>query len=194
MPAGYSLWGTWWGRVAVAPQTPPPPPTTYTIKGQVKVGTALLSGVTVKLTGTRAATVTTDASGNYSFAGLPTGNYTVTPSKLGYLFTPTKLSFTSLSANQTAANFTAAQRNFTIRGRVTLGTSGLSGVTVKLSGARTLTATTNSLGDYSFANLPAGGNYTATPSKSGFTFTPVRRAFTYLRADQTSSNFTATQN
>jgi hypothetical protein len=42
----------------------------------------------VALSGAATATTTADASGNYSFAGLAAGSYTLTPSKSGYTFTP----------------------------------------------------------------------------------------------------------
>ena len=192
MPAGSSLWGTWWGRVAVATPTPSPTPTaTYTISGRVMVGTSGLDGVTVKLTGSRTLTQTTASGGNYSFAGLPTGNYAVTPVRAGYTFNPAQASFNSLSANQTAANFTATANSYTISGRVLVGTSPLAGVTVKLTGSRTLSATTDSLGNYKFVGLTGGGSYTVTPSKLGYKFTPVSRSFTALSINQTTANFTA---
>jgi hypothetical protein len=65
-----------------------------------------LSHVTMTLSGSRTATASTDANGDYSFADLPAGSYTVTPSKTNYTFNPTNLVFNDLSANQTA-NFAA---------------------------------------------------------------------------------------
>jgi hypothetical protein len=53
------------------------------------------------------ATTTTNSSGNYSFAGLVNGSYTITPSKSGFSFTPTSLAETVSGANITTANFTA---------------------------------------------------------------------------------------
>jgi len=53
-----------------------------------------MAGVTVTLSGDKARTTTTNSQGNYYFGDLsildtiPAGNYTVTPSKLGYSFTP----------------------------------------------------------------------------------------------------------
>lgn len=62
-------------------------PPTYVISGNVFVdtnrngakdsGESNYSGVTVTLSGTASKTTTTDASGNYSFTGLPGGSYTV---------------------------------------------------------------------------------------------------------------------
>src|SRR5438094_6003611 len=45
-------------------------------------------------------------------------------------------------------------------------------------------------GNYSFINLPAGRNYTVTPSKASFGFEPPSRSFTNVLANQTA-NFVA---
>jgi hypothetical protein len=83
------------------------PATTYSISGIVTVSGSGLSGVSMTLTGTSLATVTTDTSGNYTFSGLSNGNYTVTPSKAGYAFAPTSIAVTISGANQEDKNFTA---------------------------------------------------------------------------------------
>jgi N-acetylneuraminic acid mutarotase len=84
-------------------------PVGYSISGRVVDGSNNgISGVTMSLDGTQTTTSTTDASGNYSFTGLPAGgNYTVTPSKAGYSCTPASRPFPSLSSDQ-SANFTAS--------------------------------------------------------------------------------------
>jgi hypothetical protein len=58
------------------------------------------------LSGLSSANTTTGASGNYSFANLAAGSYTVTPSLSGYTFTPGSWSG-SISSN-TTVNFTAS--------------------------------------------------------------------------------------
>src|SRR5208283_1322581 len=60
---------------------------TYSLSGNVSPA-ASGSGTVLYLTGPAKATVTADASGNYSFANLANGVYTVTPSKAGYSFAP----------------------------------------------------------------------------------------------------------
>jgi uncharacterized protein (TIGR03437 family) len=79
----------------------------YSISGQVTSAGNALSGVTINLSGSKTASTTSDSGGNYSFTGLASGNYTVTPSLRGYAFTPATASFSNLSANQ-QANFGAA--------------------------------------------------------------------------------------
>ena len=60
---------------------------------------------TVTLSGSQSAAITTDGSGNYSFAGLlANGSYNISPSRSGYNFAP--LTFNNLTTDQTA-NFTA---------------------------------------------------------------------------------------
>jgi hypothetical protein len=53
-----------------------------------------------------------------------------------------------------------------------------------LSGSQSGTTTTDAQGIYAFTNLPAGGNYTVTPSLSGSVFNPSSRSFNALSGDQ----------
>jgi hypothetical protein len=172
--------------VEVLPTTGPPPPT-YSISGTVSG--AVVNGVTINLTGTSNGTANTDGSGNYNFASLSNGSYTVTPSKAGFTFTPPSQSATVNNANVPLINFTsAAVPTYTISGTV----SGaiVSGVTVTLSGTSTASTATDSTGFYSFAGLSNGG-YTVTPSKSGYTFTPANQSVTINNANPPVVNFTS---
>ena len=81
-----------------------PPAGSYSISGTVSG--AVVSGVTINLTGTSSASTSTDGSGNYTFTGLANGSYTVTPSKSGYTFAPTSTAAVISSANATGINFT----------------------------------------------------------------------------------------
>jgi len=81
---------------------------TYRLAGAVS-GPAP-GGVTVTLAGTSSAATSTDSSGNYSFAGLPAGSYTVTPSLAGYGFTPASSAVTLSGADVTGVNFTEGTR------------------------------------------------------------------------------------
>ncbi|MGB7924920.1 MAG: carboxypeptidase regulatory-like domain-containing protein [Pyrinomonadaceae bacterium] len=169
---------------------------TYTISGRlINVSGAGISGVTVKLSGTRNLTATTNSNGGYTFSNLPAGgNYTVKPTFGGMSFDPLTKSFSNLTANQTTtANFKVVYR---IIGRVMKKgtTAGLQGVTVKLSGSRTMTATTDANGNYKFDNLPAGGNYRVLPVMSGMGFSPGSQSFNALGANRVASTFSATPN
>ncbi|MFV9507721.1 MAG: beta-sandwich domain-containing protein [Oscillochloridaceae bacterium umkhey_bin13] len=81
-----------------------------------------------------------------------------------------------------------AEPVFTVSGRIlnSVGT-GLAGVTVS-DGTRT--ATTNSNGDYTLANVPAG-SYTLTPSLSGYTFSPTSLSVS-VSSNVSGQNFTGT--
>ena len=164
---------------------------TYTISGTITVsGGGALSGATVNLTGDNTATVTTNASGVYTIAGLVNGAYTVTPSNSGYTFSPTSASVTIASGNQTA-NFTATAipTTFSISGTVSGAVT--QGVTINLSGAVIASTTTGTGGTYTFSGL-ANGSYTVTPILTGYTFSPTNRSVTLSGADVTGQNFTAT--
>jgi len=99
---------------------------TWSISGTISPTTGG-SGATVKLSGASAASTTSDANGNYSFAGLSNGSYTVTPSESGYTFTPANQAVTISGANQSGVNFTAqAVTSWSISGTI-VGGAGCSG-------------------------------------------------------------------
>lgn len=104
-----------------------PDTTTYSISGTVTSSGTGLQGVTMTLS--TAATATTDVSGNYLFAGLANGSFTITPSKSGYTFNPSSSTQTVSSANITGINFVAAPINVTgtWSGTLTLNTQSGSG-------------------------------------------------------------------
>lgn len=163
---------------------------TYSISGSIRNAIATpFSGLTVTLSGSQSATTTTDAQGNYSFANLPTGNYTVTPSGANYIFEPGSRTFTNLSANQTA-NFLLSFAQYSISGRI-MGANGqpMQSVGVTLSGSTNASTTTDANGNYLFNNLIAGGNYTLTPAKTNYTFTPQNATISNLSGNQAGVNF-----
>jgi hypothetical protein len=96
----------------------PPTTTTFSVTGQVKdAGNNPLSGVLItfdmNFQGTLSTTTTlTDANGNYSSGDLGCqNNVKVTPSKAGYVFTPSAIAFVTSSGCLTGsqvANFTGA--------------------------------------------------------------------------------------
>jgi inhibitor of cysteine peptidase len=163
----------------------------YRIAGRVTEGASGLAGVTVTLTGSQTATATTDANGAYSFNAQAEGNYTVTPSKAHYTFAPQTQTFNNLSSDKTA-DFAATLMRHAISGRVTKsdGTA-FAGVAVALTGTQTSTATTDANGNYTFANLVGGGDYTLTPTLRHYTFAPASKEFRDLGADG-SAAFVAT--
>lgn len=137
-------------------------------------------------------TATANASGNYSFTGLQTGSYTVTPDKAGYTFTPTSQGV-SITSGSGTANFTATPiQTYTISGTVSPAAAG-SGTLLTLSGSPSSTTTADSSGNYSFTGL-GNGTYTVTPSKTGYTFSPTSQTVPINSGDATGVNFTASAN
>jgi Calx-beta domain/Carboxypeptidase regulatory-like domain/Pectate lyase superfamily protein/Domain of unknown function (DUF4214) len=166
----------------------------HSISGRV-VGAAgsAVPGVAVALSGAHPSTATTDSNGNFSFADLPRGaTYTITPSLRYYTSAPASQTFDNLSADASVV-FTMSPATHTIGGRVTENGSGLSGVTLTLSGAKSATTTTDSDGNYSFPNLTASGSYTVAASKTHYTFASSSQTSNGLDADA-RADFAATLN
>lgn len=162
-----------------------------TISGQVTRGGNGFSGVTMTLSGGQSGLTVTDGNGNYSFGNIAgNANYTVTPSRTNYTFAPANATFSSIQGNGTA-DFAGTLLTYSISGRVTVGASGLSGVTVTLSGEQVGSTVTDSNGNYSFPNVAGDGNYSVTPSLTGYTFNPTSRSFANLSANQTLADFAA---
>ena len=165
----------------------------YNISGQITTTGSGLSGVTMTLTGASSATTITDASGNYTFTDLDNGIYTVTPSKAGYTFSPTSSPRTVSGANIPAVNFTATPVlavTYSISGQVTSNGSGLSGVTMALTGASSATTITDASGNYTFTGL-GNGSYGIEPRKAGYTFSPTGVVIQLSGANATGVNFAA---
>ena len=85
----------------------------------------------------------------------------------------------------------AQSQSFVLTGRITEVPVGsgppISNVTVTLvlNSTTQRTTLTNSTGDFSFAEIPAGSNYEVTPGKPGFTFNPVSQGGTNLSQNRT---------
>ncbi len=164
---------------------------TYSLSGQVTTGGVAVAGVTVSLSGSQSGTVTTEIDGKWSFSVKAEGSYTLTPSRTHYTFAPSQQTFGNLVATQTV-DFSATLNRHLISGRVTkVDGSGFAEVGITISGAQTATTTSDSSGNYSFANLPAGGNYSITPAKANYEFLPASASFDDLSSDRTQ-NFSGT--
>jgi len=80
--------------------------TSYSISGKVTTSSgSAMSGVTMTLSGTASRTATTNIYGKYKFTGLGNGNYTITPGKTGYTFTPASKTVSVSASNITGQNF-----------------------------------------------------------------------------------------
>lgn len=175
---------------AACAETSDPAPVTprHTIAGTVGGGTA--AGVTVTLSGAASRTAVTGTDGSYAFSELAPGAYTVTPSKVGFTFTPASRAVTIVAESAIGRDFTAVAAGplHAVSGTVSGATA--AGVTVALSGAATGTAFTDPGGAYSFSGL-ADGAYTVTPTKGGYAFAPASLTMTVSGADVAGQNFTA---
>jgi parallel beta-helix repeat protein len=83
-------------------------PMTYSLSGNISPSSGG-SGATVTLSGTAHAATTADSGGNFSFIDLPSGSYTVTPTKNGYSFSPSSQSASISTADVTGVKFSATQ-------------------------------------------------------------------------------------
>ena len=102
--AGALLGACGGGGGSGSPTPTPVPVTSYTVSGQVQGAV----NATVTLTGATSAVATTDASGNFSFSGLPNGAYNVTPTQSGLVFAPVVAAVTVSGANSALAAFVAS--------------------------------------------------------------------------------------
>jgi beta-glucanase (GH16 family) len=184
------------------------------VSGQVLLGTNGYAGVTVSLInaiGNVIATTVTDANGKYSFSKLASGNYQVqyTPPYGMSLLSGTGVNQTTgvstsfsvgdnQTANLSAETLAGPTHPATIQGTVEFYgntnnlTSGTpqAGATVSLlvNGTVVETTTTNSLGQYTFGQLPAGTYQVSYAAPSGQTIEPGTNSTTQsitLAAGQT---------
>lgn len=92
--------------------------------------------------------------------------------------TSTKAALNSYLAKQPSATFA-------ITGRLAdKDNVPVAGATVTLTGAQSVTATTDANGNYDFTNLPTSGQYTLTPARTGFVFETPSKTVVTPAADQ----------
>ena len=139
----------------------------------------------VTLSGATTGSATADSTGTYTFTNLANGNYAATPTKAGFVFTPSSQPFTVNSTNASIPNITALQ-TWSISGGITPSSAG-SGTIMTLSGAAS--ATTNVVsGNYSFTGL-LNGSYSVTPSNAGYIFMPPSQSVMVNGSNITNINF-----
>jgi len=141
---------------------------------------------------TVATTIGQANNGTLAFNWQPNlpGNYTIWADALDSGGLRTQVSI-SITVNQPGG--------VSISGRiVNRDSQGIDGVTVELRDYATEstvvgTATTDTSGNFSIANVATFTNYVLRVRKDGFSFSPQRRVFLNLPASQTSADFTGTQ-
>jgi hypothetical protein len=174
-----------------------------TISGEINNANGMpLSGVTVQILGLANAQQTTGAAGGFSFANLVPGPYVVQPSLAGCSFTPSSLTYGSLTDSATAfvvgsgpncggaltVNAGGTAGSLAISGRfVDASGAPLIGARVDLAGAMQATRFSDFTGSYVFHVNP--GAYSMTPS--GMCSLIPQSVQLHLAANF-SQNFTAT--
>jgi hypothetical protein len=174
------------GTCSCTEQSADPGTGTYSISGTISGAGGNVA--TVNLTGTSTATVTADLSGSYTFTGLQNGPYTVTPSALGFVFTPASRPATVNNGDVTGVNF-GSTVTYSISGRIKR--SGGKHATVILAGSAIVTVTADDSGNYTFLHV-VNGSYKVIPSNPGFKFAPDDRSVTVQGASVAGVNFNST--
>ena len=121
--------------VEVRPPSSVVPPTVFQISGTV-TPTSSASGTVLTLSGAGSGSTTANTSGTYTFSGLPNGTYTVSPSKVGFTFTPTSRTVTIANANIGSVNFsmtTSSTFNLTVDGGTKFQTVDGTGVNINVN-------------------------------------------------------------
>lgn len=153
-----------------------------TISGNAGVG-----GATLTYDDSGIHTVTADSSGNYVLPVSDGWSGSVTPSKVGYLFSPTFRTYTSVADNKIGQNYTATIRKLTISGDAGAGSVKLTWV----DGGVTKSVLSASNGAYSL-QVPYNWAGKITPSKVGvLAFVPAYRSYGGVTVNKTAQNYQA---
>jgi len=161
----------------------------YSISGKLTLndGLTLLPNASVEVyKGTTLLQTITSTDGNYQISNLPGGfDYTLKGKMAGYTCTTGEVVITALAGAQTK-NLKFQMNQYKLYGTIVNGSgTGISGVTLTLSGSVSQTITTNSTGYFETSLLDGIGTYTLTPSRTFTVFTPTSYSFTNLSKNET---------
>lgn len=168
-------------------------PSTYTISGSTGVGPTMtptgdpVPAVTISVTGDPGAIVTQpDGYGNYSVVVPANWSGVITPSRIGYKFTPVKYEYTHVNANMSNQNFTSEETaTFTITGNI----GAAPGSTVTANNGAVVTVQPELDGNYEVV-VYAGWSGTIKVTNPSCTFTPPQHDYTNVTGALTDQNFT----
>ncbi|MBA7651284.1 hypothetical protein ES703_59101 [subsurface metagenome] len=152
---------------------------TATLKTFVISGTTRMEGVVMEglpgnpITGSDG---TYRAIVDYNWSG------TVTPMKIGYIFTPISKPYSAVTRNQMNQDYRGTLMTFTISG-----SAGVEGVVMN---GLPSNPTTGRNGIYS-ATVEYGWNGTVRPTKNGYTFEPAELPYSDLISAQANQDYTA---
>jgi uncharacterized delta-60 repeat protein len=160
------------------------------ISGAVQTEAGIgIEGVTITFSDEE-GTATTDSEGSYTHQVSYGWSGTATPSKTGYIFSPSDRTYTSVTSDQIDQDYTATVV-YTISGSVKTGAGeGIEGVTITFSGDQG-TVTTDVDGSYSHI-VVEGWSGTATPSLTCYTFSPSSLTYANVTSDQPNQDYTGT--
>lgn len=172
------------------------PVATYAIQGKiVDDSNNGFEGVIITVSRNKfAKTDTTSVEGAYSIDGISNGEYTLTPKKLGYMFSPENLKITIKDSDLVVQNIKATLIGYTVFGAVVDSTgSGLLNVNVKIINKNNQLVnadSTDSEGKYSISDISIG-DYIVKPKKVGYVFEPSEWDITITGANLSISDITA---
>jgi uncharacterized repeat protein (TIGR01451 family) len=191
-------------NVMVGPAGPTCPPTAnFTLQGLLKIqgrlttcGGNVVAFATVSLSTAQfpnLATYNVGTDGRYTFAGLPPGQYTVTPTHPTFTFNPLSQNIALATVN-VVQNFAGTANNGTLSGRaLNANRAPLAGITITVrdypSRANARTMTTAADGTFTFT-LPLG-NYSVVPTsaQAGLVFNPTVAFFSVGGANPSCNNY-----
>ncbi len=165
----------------------PAPAKTYVIRGKI-AGKGAIAEVTVTLAGPGAQQQkTTDASGSYSFEGLASGPYALTPALAGHAFAPPTLSVKVDDDDATAPDIvsTPAVAPTSVSGMIS--GSVANDVTVTRSNGLTSEPCQTEDGGRFECERVSPGTYTIVPSKRDYAFRPAS-VRVHVRGDAVTGN------
>ena len=164
---------------------------TYSVTGSVTGPGQANAALTLQGTGTP-RTTTSNASGGFQFLAVPAGDYTLTVTQKGYVYTPPTQAVKVASANVKAADISSAaeQTGSAVSGTVSGDVKAKVLLTLTQNGATVGTTFSSDVGAYRLDGV-ADGTYTLTPSLAGYTFTPASQPVTVAGKAITAQEFVA---
>lgn len=146
-------------------------PGTFTIHGRITRNGISLAGVAVNLSGSMAASTTTNVLGHYYFSNLPAGgNYTVRPVLANHIFSPVNRIFQNLNGNR-IGDFVAREvcqgANCATNGRIVFARDGSEIYTMNEDGSDQINLTNNAAIDTEPAYSPDGQKIIFSSNREG---------------------------
>jgi hypothetical protein len=152
------------------------------ISGNVGVAGAVLSYVD----GGTTKSVVSNSSGGYSLNVTYNWSGVVTPTKVGYTFSPSSRTYANVLSNTPFQGYNAIVLKYTITGKV-----GIGGAVLSYVDGTTKTVISDVNGNYSIT-VPYNWSGTVTPTRVGVvTFVPTSRTYVNVKANLSAQNYQA---